>query len=202
MHACLLKPFPHAPATSARSNGRMRAARALFPMQIAEGLSCLGPAADGARPAFLRLTIAGTELSDAAPLARCAHVREVLLPENRLTCLAGLGGLRALTTLDVSGNELTRLLDLGSGPQPTAAPWQDRAAAGAAKAAAAGAGAGAPPAAGGLREADFGRNRIRQLPVGSGLAAFTRLERLVLDGNQVTRGRRQRSFTSALPTRV
>lgn len=133
---------------------------------------------DGARPAYLALRLAGTDLSDAAPLARCAHVQRMALPSNKLTSIAALGALGGLSLLDVSGNELTEALDLGS-VYP----------AGAAAGSCCGARPAArhlvpPPAASSLVEADLSCNAISAL---RDLPGFTRLARLALDGNRIVR---------------
>lgn len=148
------------------------------PRQVAAGLSNLGRTAGGGT-AYLRLTVAGTDLRDARALARCAHVEDMQLPGNRLACVAALGALSGLASLNVSGNELTRLLDLGQGA-PAPAPACGRAAAD--PAGAAGRRGAPPPAAGSLRDADFGFNKIAVI---RDLSGFSRLDRLVLDGNQV-----------------
>lgn len=140
--------------------------------QIAEGLSQLGPTPAGGRPAYLSLSISGTTLASAGPLAACEHLQAARLPCNRLACITALGALRGLSDLDVSGNQLTQLLDLGGCASSSSGGGS-------------GSGGGRPPAAAGsLQEADFSFNRIARL---RDVSAFTRLRRLGLDGNALER---------------
>jgi hypothetical protein len=167
---------------------------------VARGLSLLGPTPEGGRPAYLLLSVAGTDLRDASPLARCAHVRAAALAGNRLRCVAALGGLAHLAHLDAAGNELTELLDLGGGGGGGGCGGGCCCSCGGGGGGDGGAGRGAagargaraarplpPAAAGSLRSADFSRNRIAALRPAVG---FTRLERLAADGNQVWVGGR------------
>lgn len=106
------------------------------------------------------------------------------LQGNRLTCLTALGSLAHLTTLDVSNNDLTALLDLGKGASQPAVPRSD---AGAKAAGHSGGACACPPpaAASGMREANFSYNKIAVI---RDLTGFSRLNKLVLDGNQVMLG--------------
>ncbi|KXZ48378.1 hypothetical protein GPECTOR_28g785 [Gonium pectorale] len=128
------------------------------PNMLAGGLSQLGRTADGRAAAYLTLTLTGTDLGNAEALAAFPHLQAVRLPDNRLTDVRGLGVLRNLTAVDVSGNKLTQVLDLrlgadGSGPTN-------------------------------LRSADFSRNSIDLL---RDLRPFSRLTSLALAHNRIER---------------
>lgn len=79
------------------------------PLQLSAGLSQLGRTADGLKPAYLALTLSGTDLGTAEPIAAFPHLQTLCLPDNRLTDIRTLGALRHLTHLDVSGNKLTQV---------------------------------------------------------------------------------------------
>lgn len=76
---------------------------------MADGLSQLGKTADGLKPAYLTVTITGTDLANTDPLITYPHLQTVVLNDNRLTDIQSLGSLRSLTYVDVSKNKLTQV---------------------------------------------------------------------------------------------
>ncbi|EFJ49288.1 hypothetical protein VOLCADRAFT_90064 [Volvox carteri f. nagariensis] len=145
--------------------------------QLSAGLSQLGRTADGLKPAYLTLTLNGTDLATADPVAAFQHLQSLHLRDNRLTEIRALGSLRNLTHVDVSGNKLTqagcrggerrtgargmgenRVLDLRLGPN------------------------GSGPT--NLRSADFSRNCLDML---RDLSAFSRLTHLSVANNRIER---------------
>ncbi|GLC73170.1 hypothetical protein PLESTF_001343000 [Pleodorina starrii] len=128
------------------------------PSMLSAGLSQLGRTADGLKPAYLTLTLTGTDLATADPLAALQHLQSLHLADNRLVEIRGLGALRNLTHVDVSGNKLTQVLDLRLGPD------------------------GSGPT--NLRSADFSRNALDML---RDLSPFSRLTHLAVAGNRIER---------------
>jgi len=184
--------FSGSSGSSEAEPGEEEPARQLFdPRMVAGGLSQLGTTAN-ARPAYSTLTITGTTLGSADPLASCCtHVSCMQLANNQLTCITALGSLSSLAALNVSGNQLTQLLDLGSS-RTTAAPCSSmrqscstsRRASSSPGGTPTAADLTAPIAAASLLDADFSCNSIATI---RDLSGFSRLHRLVLDGNQVER---------------
>jgi Leucine-rich repeat (LRR) protein len=78
-------------------------------LQVAQGLSRLSRTASGNHPAFVRLDICGTTLSNPDVITHCRHLQHVNLGNNCLTTLQGLGALQQLAVLDASRNQLTQV---------------------------------------------------------------------------------------------
>ncbi|GLI64974.1 hypothetical protein VaNZ11_008382 [Volvox africanus] len=129
-----------------------------IPSMLSAGLSQLGRTADGLKPAYLTLTLSGTDLANAEPLATFQHLQSLHLRDNRLVEIRTLGTLKNLTYVDVSGNKLTQVLDLRLGPD------------------------GSGPT--NLRSADFSRNCLDML---RDLSAFSRLTHLSVASNRLER---------------
>ncbi|WIA19886.1 hypothetical protein OEZ85_005786 [Tetradesmus obliquus] len=126
---------------------------------VAQGLSQLSKTAAGTHPAFLRLDITGTTLSNPAAITHCSHLQHVNLGNNCLTTLQGLGALQQLTVLDASRNQLTQVLEISTSSSDSGSNSSSN-----------------------LRSADLSYNQIRYI---RDLSEFRRLSRLVLDGNQI-----------------
>ncbi|KAF8063013.1 hypothetical protein HT031_003852 [Scenedesmus sp. PABB004] len=88
---------------------------AFEPRMLAAGLSALGPAAGGEGAAYLHLELTGTTLDDPAPIGTLRHLQSVCVARNRLTTLAPLSALTALSALDASHNRCNAL-DFGPAP--------------------------------------------------------------------------------------
>ncbi|KAG2425801.1 hypothetical protein HXX76_013426 [Chlamydomonas incerta] len=126
---------------------------------LSAGLSQLGRTADGLKPAYLTLSLTGTDLGNADVLGAFPHLQSLVLRDNRLVDLRGLAALRHLTAVDVSGNKLTQVLDLRLPPDGSSGPTN-------------------------LRSADFSRNALDML---RDLSPFSRLTALAAAHNRLER---------------
>ena len=157
------------------------------PAALADGrcLSHLALTPAGARPAYTRLTLEGTTLADARPLAAASpFIQDARVARNALTSLAALGALPALARVDARGNALEDVIDLGGSASGSGS--------GSGSSSGGGGGGGnvgrknSPPAcAASLQELDLSFNRVASL--GGDLGALTRLRALRLDGNRLER---------------
>eukprot|EP00198_Chlamydomonas_reinhardtii_P000504 XP_001689839.1 flagellar associated protein [Chlamydomonas reinhardtii] len=126
---------------------------------LSAGLSQLGRTADGLKPAYLTLSLTGTDLANADVLGAFPHLQTLVLRDNRLVELRGLAALRHLTAVDVSGNKLTQVLDLRLPADGASGPTN-------------------------LRSADFSRNALDML---RDLSPFSRLTSLSAAHNRLER---------------
>lgn len=78
-------------------------------MQVASGLSQLGPSATGTHQVYQTLTIKHTDLQNPQAVAHCRHIQQLQLSGNCLTTLQPLSHLQHLTRLDVSHNRLSQV---------------------------------------------------------------------------------------------
>eukprot|EP00201_Polytomella_parva_P019258 CAMPEP_0175056620 /NCGR_PEP_ID=MMETSP0052_2-20121109/10781_1 /TAXON_ID=51329 ORGANISM="Polytomella parva, Strain SAG 63-3" /NCGR_SAMPLE_ID=MMETSP0052_2 /ASSEMBLY_ACC=CAM_ASM_000194 /LENGTH=457 /DNA_ID=CAMNT_0016321685 /DNA_START=44 /DNA_END=1413 /DNA_ORIENTATION=- len=85
---------------------------------LSAGLSQLGRSADGLNPAYLRLDVVGTDLENTVVFSNLSQIQTAILSDNRLQDIRTLGALANLTHVDVSGNQLSQVLDLGP-PYPS-----------------------------------------------------------------------------------
>ncbi|KAG2447532.1 hypothetical protein HYH02_007456 [Chlamydomonas schloesseri] len=132
---------------------------AFQPGMLSSGLSQLGRTADGLKPAYLTLSLTGTDLANVDVLAAFPHLQSLVLRDNRLVELRGLAALRNLTSVDVSGNKLTQVLDLRLPSDGASGPTN-------------------------LRAADFSRNQLDML---RDLSPFSRLTALSAAHNRLER---------------